>query len=148
MMRMMRKLSYRVVGSLLVLGLAACESNKASTESVPTPAPASAEESRLATQTITVVGENYCLGCALKKEQGAAAQCSVYGHRHALRVEKAAAEGGRPLQQLAGETLHYLDNDQSKSLLGGEELHNKRVEVKGKLFAPERTLQVTEARAL
>jgi len=31
--------------------------------------------------------------------------------------------------------------------LGGEEFHSKRVEVKGKLFAPERTLQVTEARA-
>lgn len=99
-------------------------------------------------QQVTVVGENYCLGCALKKEEGAAAQCSVYGHRHALRVESAAGADGAPIAALAGESLHYLDNDQSAPLVKGEELHKKRVEVKGRLFAPERTLEVQEVKQL
>ena len=101
-----------------------------------------------ATQPGTVVGENYCRGCTLTKEQGAAAQCSLHGHRHALRVESASADGGRALPELAGATLHYLDNDQSAPLEQTESLHHRRLEVQGKLFGPERTLQVERLRPL
>jgi hypothetical protein len=84
----------------------------------------------------------------LKKEHGAAAQCSVYGHRHAFKVESAAGADGHPLQQLAGVTLHCLDNDQSAALLKGEALHNARVELESKLFAAELTIDVSEVKAL
>lgn len=94
---------------------------------------------------VTVIGTNYCLGCALKKEQGAAAQCSVYGHRHALRVARATAKDGAELPELAGLTLHYLDNDGSTDLLAGKDLHGKTVEVHGRLFEAERTLEVAKA---
>ena len=99
-------------------------------------------------QPVTVVGENYCLGCALKKSHGAAAQCSVYGHRHVLKVESASGADGQAIPALVGDSLHYLDNDKSAPLLKGGELHGKRVEVKGRLFAPQRTLEVTELKAL
>ncbi|MBI4512214.1 MAG: hypothetical protein HY698_21455 [Deltaproteobacteria bacterium] len=101
-----------------------------------------------AAQPVTIVGENYCLGCALKKEQGAAAQCSVYGHRHALKVESATGPGGSALPELQGATVHYLENDASASLVKGDELHGKKVEIKGKLFAREKTLEVHEVRGL
>ena len=42
-----------------------------------------------------VEGNNFCLGCALKKREGAAAMCSVFGHRHSLRVARATADAGR-----------------------------------------------------
>lgn len=111
------------------------------TSAVPAPAP-------VATQPVTVVGENYCLGCSLKKEQGAAAQCSIYGHRHALKVESASGADGKSIEALVGDSLHYLDNDKSATLIKGEDFHKKRVEVKGKLFGPERTLDVAEVKAL
>lgn len=99
-------------------------------------------------QDLSVIGENLCLGCSLKKEQSAKAQCSVYGHRHALRVESAKSKEGQDLPALGGQTLHYLDNDQSAPLLKEEGFHKKRVEVKGRLFAAERTLEVGEVKAL
>lgn len=108
---------------------------------------AGAAGQRTDTTPVTVVGENHCLGCSLKKEKGAAAQCSVYGHRHALKVESATGADGKRLAALAGQTLHYLDNDKSAPLVKGETFHKKRVEVKGKLFGPERTLEVLEVKA-
>lgn len=93
---------------------------------------------------VTIVGENYCLGCALKKEHGAAAQCSKYGHRHSLRVERAVDAGGKEMADLKGRTLSYLDNDKSEKLFKGEEFHKQRVEVKGRLFPQESVIDVQE----
>lgn len=100
------------------------------------------------TGQVTVVGRNYCLGCALKKSEGAAAQCSKYGHRHVLEVESAHGQDGQLISELGGQSLHYLDNDRSAPLVSGDELHNKRVEVKGRVFGPQRALDVTEFKAL
>jgi hypothetical protein len=125
----------------MVLALGGCQ--KEATPSAA--AAASAAPQALVNQELSLVGENYCLGCSLKKEQGAKAQCSVYGHRHALRVESAKGKDGQALPSLGGQSLHYLDNDQSKPLLQEEGFHKKRVEVKGRLFAAERTLEVVEA---
>lgn len=95
---------------------------------------------------VTVVGTNYCLGCTLKKEKGAGAQCSIYGHRHALKVEKATAAGGADVAALPGTTVHYLDTDQSKDLVAGTNLHGKRVEVTGKLYSAEHVIEVESVR--
>jgi hypothetical protein len=106
----------------------------------PKAAPANAAQ-------VTVIGLNYCAGCALKKERGAAAQCSVYGHRHSLKVEKALDESGKEIAGVAGRTLAYLDNDKSTKLVKGDAFHKERVEVKGKLYEPEGILEVLEFKA-
>ena len=93
---------------------------------------------------IAVVGTNYCLGCALKREHGAGAQCSVYGHRHGLKVEKARDGAGNELAALKGRTLSYLENDKSEKLFKGEVFHGARVEVKGRLYEKESVIEVTE----
>lgn len=95
---------------------------------------------------VVVVGTNYCLGCTLKSEQGAHAQCSIYGHRHGLLVESAKA-GDKSLE-LKGQTLHYLDNDPSAPLAKGEGTHGQKVEVHGKLYAEEHLLDVSTFKAL
>lgn len=89
----------------------------------------------------TVVGENFCLGCSLKKEKGAAAQCSIYGHRHALKVTTATA-AGKNLPEMKGWVLHYLDTDNAQSFIkqhGGETLT-----LKGKVYIDERVLEVNK----
>jgi hypothetical protein len=96
---------------------------------------------------VTVVGTNYCLGCALKKEHGAAADCATYGHRHGLRVERAVDATGRELATLAGRTLAYLDNASSAPLIKGEAFHNERVEVRGRVYEAESVLEVAEFKA-
>lgn len=132
---------------MLMTSLGACQSGPDATGGGDGKALAALAAPRLETQAVKVVGENYCLGCALKKGRGAAAQCSAYGHRHALRVESAKGAQGQDLPELVGQTLHYLDNDQSAPLLKGTEFHGARVVVDGTLFADERTLQVAAARA-
>lgn len=97
---------------------------------------------------VRVTGTNYCLGCSLKKKEGAAADSKTYGHRHALEVERAETSNGQLLPSLHGRTLHYLDNRGSEPLLKGDELHGKRVEVSGKLYAVERMLEINDIKAL
>lgn len=88
----------------------------------------------------TVTGRNHCIGCALKAK-GAAAQCSVYGHRHVLEVTKAVGADGKPLAGAENWVLHYLENDQSKDLVKGR--HGEVLEIKGKVYPRERVLEVT-----
>lgn len=94
--------------------------------------------------SVTITGTNYCLGCALKKEKGAAAQCSIYGHRHALKVERVVGTGdfGAP----KGTTLHYLENDKSKDLFKGTSFHGEWIKVVGRLHADERVIEVESVR--
>lgn len=96
------------------------------------------------TKEVAIVGTNHCLGCALKMEHGAKAQCSVYGHRHSLKVEKAMDAEGNNLAALQGRTLSYLENDKSAKLVKGEVFHGARVEVKGRLYEQESVIEVTE----
>ncbi len=88
----------------------------------------------------TVAGENVCLGCTLQHQEGAAAQCGKYGHRHALKVTSASAYGeARP--DLEGWVLHYLDVDNAQSVV--KEHHGETVTLKGKVYTEERVLEVT-----
>jgi hypothetical protein len=96
---------------------------------------------------VSIVGTNHCSGCALKKEQGAAAQCSKYGHRHSLKVEKALDATGKELPNMAGRTLAYLDNEKSEKLFKGDAFHGERVEVKGRLYSQEGIVEVQEYKA-
>lgn len=91
---------------------------------------------------VTIYGTNYCLGCALKKSAGAKAQCSVYGHGHSLKIDKAVGVDGKVIKALTGKTLHYLQNDQASPLIKGEQFHGAPVEVKGKVFEDSLTVDV------
>lgn len=89
--------------------------------------------------SIVVTGENVCLGCLLKKEQGAAAQCSVYGHTHALRVERATVDG-KAAPELKGKVLHYLPNANSEQYI--KENHGERLALTGKVYADAQVIEV------
>ncbi len=92
--------------------------------------------------SVMVEGKNICLGCTLKHEEGASAQCKIYGHRHTLNVENAYDENGEELNYLAGWILHYLENDNSEEYIMGH--HNDELKIKGIVYKNERTLEVEE----
>lgn len=73
-------------------------------------------------------GTLVCLGCSLKSE-GAKAQCSDFGHTHALKTDD-------------GKYLTFLPNKFSSDLLAGEEFHNKAVAVHGVYYANANQLDV------
>jgi hypothetical protein len=87
----------------------------------------------------TVSGENFCLGCSLKTSKGAAAQCSKYGHRHALKVTSATMDG-KERPEMTGWVLHYLDTDSAQAVI--KEHHNETVKMTGKVYSEERTFEV------
>ena len=63
-------------------------------------------------------GKLVCLGCDLKKAEGARAACSIYGHKHVLKTKD-------------GKYVSFLENDFSKDLINGEKYRNKGIEIHG-----------------
>ncbi|GAB4322585.1 MAG: hypothetical protein Kow0074_14280 [Candidatus Zixiibacteriota bacterium] len=105
--------------------------------------PTQSEKSAADTEAIeaTLVGQNICLGCTLKKDKGAAAQCSKYGHRHVLKVTSATVDGtARPA--MTGWVLHYLDTDAAQPAIN--EHHEETLTITGKVYSKERTLEVSD----
>ncbi len=97
-----------------------------------TAAPTWPQQSRAAgakPKMVTMKGTLACLGCDLKKAHGAGAQCSVYGHKHALKTSN-------------GKYYTFLENAKSEPLIKGEALHGKRVEVRGTLFPGTQVIEV------
>jgi hypothetical protein len=88
----------------------------------------------------TVTGENICLGCTLKQE-GAAAQCSKYGHRHGLKVTSASADGS-DLAYMKGWILYYLETDKSQPFI--KEHDGETLTLEGKVYTAERVLEVSK----
>lgn len=77
----------------------------------------------------TFNGTLSCLGCDLKKSDGAFAQCKVYGHKHALKLKD-------------GRFISFLENDNAADLIKGEKWHGKEVEVHGVFFSSANMLDV------
>lgn len=88
---------------------------------------------------VTVTGQNICLGCSLKAEKGAGAQCSVYGHKHAFRVDSASTGKGE-LPAMKGWVLHYLETEKSAELIKGH--HDEELAIVGTVYPNERVLEV------
>ncbi len=84
---------------------------------------------------VTMRGTLACLGCDLKKAHGASAQCSVYGHKHALKTSN-------------GKYYTFLENARSEPLIKGEALHGKQVEVRGTVFPGSQVIEVTSYKPL
>ena len=88
---------------------------------------AAAEEG--AVKHVDVEGQLVCLGCSLKKAEGANAECSTFGHKHALKTAD-------------GAYLSLLENKFSADLVKGEKYHNKNVSIHGVYHANANVLDV------
>lgn len=89
----------------------------------------------------TIVGDNYCPACALKKELGASSACKTFGHRHALKVISMVDACGEAKPEYIGKTLFYLENDASRKLI--TELNGVTVSIKGKVYMEVPMIEVT-----
>lgn len=83
----------------------------------------------------TIKGKIICLGCTLKKEQGAKAQCSIYGHINGLRTAD-------------GKIWTFLENDNSTKLINDHDLAGKTVEIKGKKFEDANYIEIESYKIL
>ena len=86
-----------------------------------------------------VTGENICLGCTLKSEKGAAAQCSKYGHEHVLRVTSVSSDA-TGLPNMKGWILTYLATEKAQPFI--KEHDNETLTLQGKVYVDERVLEV------
>ena len=75
-------------------------------------------------------GTLVCLGCSLKKAEGARSECKVFGHTHAL----ATADG---------KYISFLENKFSTDLVKGEKFHEKAISVDGMYYASANVMDVT-----
>lgn len=74
-------------------------------------------------------GTLVCLGCDLKKTEGANSECKVYGHSYALKTAD-------------GNYISLMQNKNSADLLNLESYHNKPIKVQGVYFAKANQLDV------
>ena len=81
------------------------------------------------TETTTLSGTLVCMGCDLKKAEGARSACAAYGHKHALKTSD-------------GRYISFLENKYSDALLNGDKYHNQNVKVSGVMFANSNTMDV------
>ena len=77
----------------------------------------------------TISGKLVCLGCSLKKADGAHADCKTYGHTHALMTKD-------------GKYINFLENKFAADLIKGEKYDNKTIEVTGTFFAKANLIDV------
>jgi len=78
---------------------------------------------------VDLEGTLVCLGCSLKKAEGARASCKTTGHKHAL-------------QTADGKYVNFLENQYSADLIGGGKYHNKKMQVHGMYYASADMLDV------
>ena len=90
---------------------------------------ADAQQSRAEGKHASFDGKLVCLGCTLKSEEGARAECKTYGHTHALKTED-------------GKFITFIENKYSEDLFKGEKYHNKDVWVHGVYYANANQLDV------
>ena len=78
---------------------------------------------------VSFKAEVICLGCSLKKGQGAKANCSLYGHVNALKSED-------------GRIWTILENDVSTDLINSHEYAGKKIEITGKKFGGTQVIEI------
>jgi hypothetical protein len=74
-------------------------------------------------------GKLVCLACDLKETEGARAECSVYGHKHALKTSD-------------GRYINLLENKYSADLLNSEKYAGKDIKIQGVYYASANQLDV------
>lgn len=86
-------------------------------------------ETTMKTGEVTLDGKLVCMGCDLKKTQGANAACSKYGHKHALKTSD-------------GKYVSLMENKYSNDLMDGEKYAGKNISVSGTYYADANTVDV------
>jgi hypothetical protein len=86
-------------------------------------------EEKAEAEHVNMEGTVVCLGCSLKKGEGARAECGEYGHTHALKTAD-------------GHYVSFLPNKYAADLMAGEKFHNKEAKVHGVMFANANQLDV------
>ncbi len=97
---------------------------------------------KLKADEVVVTGKVICLGCSLKKEKAALAQCSIYGHINALRIEKIIDAQGKSIEEAKGKIYQFLHNDQSDKLITDHGFAGKTMVVVGKIYPEANILEV------
>lgn len=113
-----------ILSSILILGLLVTSLNSLGSAQ---------EETKEKHETIQ--GKVICLGCTLKKEKGAKAQCSIYGHTNAIRTKD-------------GKIWSILENDKSTELINSHDYAGKSIEIKGRKIKEAQTIEVESFKVL
>jgi len=87
------------------------------------------EKAAAKAEEMTSEGKLVCLGCDLKNAEGARAECSVYGHKHALKTSD-------------GRYINLLENKYSADLMTKEKYAGKDIKVQGVYYANANQLDV------
>ncbi len=82
-------------------------------------------------ETTSIKGKIVCIGCTLKKTEGANAACKVYGHKHGLITEE-------------GELYSFLENENSDEVITTDKYAMKDVEVTGRVFDNAHIIDIEE----
>ncbi len=97
---------------------------------------------KLKADEVVVTGKVICLGCSLKKEKQAQAQCSIYGHINALLIEKVINAQGKKIDEAKGKIYQFLHNDQSDNLIKDHSYAGKILIITGKIYPEANILEV------
>lgn len=129
----MKKMCLVITVLLLVSMAVAGENSKQNTRPVQIEAVTTATP-KLGEGDAVITGTLLCLGCSLKKEEGANAQCSIYGHQTALKIETVVFFGSRePDKNYRGKIVFFLTNDRSAELLKAK-YHGRKITIVGRMF--------------
>lgn len=98
---------------------------------------------KLGQDEVVITGRIICLGCHLKKEKQAKAQCSIYGHTNAVIIEKAINPEGKHVAGAEGKIYQFLQNDQSDKLIKDHDYVGKIVVITGRIYPEANLLEVS-----
>jgi hypothetical protein len=85
--------------------------------------------SEVKTDDASFEGTLVCLGCDLKKTEGANSDCKANGCHHAIKT-------------VDGSYINLLENKNSADLIKGGDFHNKPINIQGVYFAKANMLDV------
>lgn len=97
---------------------------------------------KLGQDEVVVTGRVICLGCHLKQEKQAKAQCSIYGHTNAIIIEKAIDPEGKHVAGAEGKIYQFLHNEKSDELIKDHSYAGKVIIVAGKVYPEANILEV------
>ena len=97
---------------------------------------------KLNTDEVVITGKVICLGCSLKKEKAALAQCSIYGHINALRIEKIIDAQGKSIEEAKGKIYQFLHNEQSDKFITNHDFSGKTMVITGKIYPEANIIEV------
>jgi hypothetical protein len=97
---------------------------------------------KLGQDEVVITGRIICLGCHLKKEKQAKAQCSIYGHTNAIIIEKAINAKGKHLAGVEEKIYQFLHNGKSDELIKDHSYVGKVIILVGKVHPEANILEV------